>query len=171
MVFLSLWIMPAGLLSAADDEVPREPIHIEADRMESDQKSETVLFNGNVEARQGELLIRADSMTVYYLKNGSGAETDKAAVKTIDKLTASGNVEIVREGWIAKGDQVDFNARSQEVVLTGNTKVWQGNNMVSGDRIVLYLNEGKSVVEKQGQGEEGRVKAFFYPESESQQTK
>ena len=152
--------------SSVDYSPGRVPIHIEADRMESDHQREAVLFAGNVEASQGDLLIRADEMTVFYAKpkeaNGSGAD------KSIDNLHATGNVKIVKKDWAATGDVVEYKADERKVVLTGNTKVYQDNNTVSGDRVVLFLDESKSVVEKQGTDEGGRVKAFFYPEKEQE---
>ena len=160
---------PVKTVSAApaDDSPGRVPIHIEADRMESDHQREAVLFAGNVEASQGDLLIRADEMTVFYAKpkEGDGPGTEKS----IDNLHATGNVKIVKQDWAATGDVVEYKADERKVVLTGNTKVFQDNNTVSGDRVVLFLDEGKSVVEKQGTDEGGRVKAFFYPEKENDQ--
>ena len=53
---------------------------------------------------------------------------------------------------------------------TGNAKAWQGKNMVAGETIILYLDEGKSVVERSK--EEGeRVKALIYPASEPAEPK
>ena len=158
-----------GAAQPADESPERAPIHIEADRMESDQQREAVLFAGNVEASQGELLIRADEMTVYYRKSGEAEKL--AARQSIDSLQATGNVEIIKKDWVATGDLVDYEAEERKVILTGNTKVFQDNNMVSGDRVVLYLDEGKSVVENQGVGEGGRVKAFFYPKKNNDKTK
>jgi lipopolysaccharide export system protein LptA len=138
--------------------------------MESDQKSEAVLFVGNVEARQGELLIQAARMTVYYQKpRAEGSQlTGSEAGRAIEKLLASGSVKIVKQNWVATGDQLEFISGERKIVLTGNTKVWQDNNLVTGDRIVLYLDEGKSVVEKSDAETGERVKAFFYPEAETE---
>jgi lipopolysaccharide export system protein LptA len=145
-----------------------EPIHIEADRMESDQRRETVLFAGKVEATQGNLVIQADEMTVTYRKTAPDAGEPAAAAtgKSVDKLRANGNIKIIKEDWLASGDHLDFETEGRKIVLTGNTKVWQGNNTVTGDQVILYLDEGKSIVEDQGKSSGGRVKAFFYPESE-----
>jgi lipopolysaccharide export system protein LptA len=136
------------------------PIHIEADRMESDQQKNSVLFGGNVEATQGDLVIQADLMTVFYRK------TEQGPGKNIDNLEASGNIRIIKKDWLASGDRVEFETEGRKIILTGNTKVWQNNNMVTGGRVVLYLDEGKSVVEDQNKDSGGRVKAFFYPESD-----
>lgn len=145
------------------------PVHIEADRMESDQKTESVLFVGNVEAKQGDLAIKAERMTVFYQQNQPVAAKTTAAEagRAIDRLTASGEVEIVKQNWTATGDQLEYLSRDRKIILTGNTKVWQDNNLVTGDRIVLYLDEGKSVVERKSNGEGERVKAFFYPDAKT----
>jgi lipopolysaccharide export system protein LptA len=142
------------------------PIHVEADRMESDQQGGAVIFVGNVEARQGEMLITGDRMTVNYQKN----DNSDSQSKNIESLVASGNIKLTRQDWIATGDQLEYRSEERKVVLTGNTKVWQDNNMVSGERVVLYLDEGRSVVEKTDETEKGRVKAFFYPEANKNET-
>ncbi|PIE88826.1 MAG: hypothetical protein CR997_14360 [Acidobacteria bacterium] len=40
----------------------------------------------------------------------------------------------------------DYLERKRKVVLSGNAKVWQDKNMVTGDKIVYYLDEGRSEV-------------------------
>jgi lipopolysaccharide export system protein LptA len=49
------------------------------------------------------------------------------------------------------------------VVLIGNARVWQEDNVVSGDTITIFLSQDRSVV--QG-GKDERVKAVFYPKDE-----
>lgn len=163
----------AEAAKAAKVDLSKEPIHIESDRMESDQKTESVLFVGNVEAHQADLVIKADRMTVFYQK----AQADPAAktnanaaevTKDIDRLTASGDIEIVKLQWTATGDNLEYFSRERKIILTGNTKVWQDNNLVTGERIVLYIDEGKSVVERKSSGEGERVKAFFYPDAKTE---
>jgi len=140
----------------------KEPVRIEADNMVSIQKENSVIFTGKVEARQGALLIHADTMTVYYSSAaGTAPAAGATAGKEIKRIVATGNVEITEKEWVATGDRAEYFADERKVVLTGNTKVWQDNNMVTGERFVMYLDEGKSVVEKAEKG--GRVKAFFYP--------
>ena len=64
---------------------------------------------------------------------------------------------------------MDFNAEKRIVTLFGNAKAWQDQNMVSGEKIVLYLNEGRSIVER-GAVEGERVKAFTDPGSQENKT-
>jgi lipopolysaccharide export system protein LptA len=145
------------------------PIQVEADRMETSQEDGVVLFSGNVQAHQGDLIINADEMTVLYTKaqSQSTASIGTAAdlSQKIDKIIAKGNVKIVQGDWVAVGETMDFNANERIVILAGNSKAWQDQNMVSGEKIVLYLDEKKSVVEKSTREGE-RVKAFIYPSSQ-----
>jgi len=156
---------------AAKVDLSKEPVHIEADRMESDQKTESVLFVGNVEAHQADLAIKADRMTVFYQRAAADSSAPSKAAeasRAIDRLTASGDIEIVKLQWTATGDHLEYISRDRKIILTGNTKVWQDNNLVTGDRIVLYLDEGKSVVDRKSSGEGERVKAFFYPDAKTE---
>ncbi|MFC1837176.1 lipopolysaccharide transport periplasmic protein LptA [Thermodesulfobacteriota bacterium] len=148
------------------------PIQIEADRMETSQEKNTVLFSGHVRANQGDLIINADAMTVLY--SGTGPLQNKQAEipaeglsQQIDTITAKGNVEIVQGEWVATGDTMNFNADERIVILLGNARAWQEQNMVSGEKIILYLDEGRSVVER-GTVEGERVKAFIYPGSQEE---
>ena len=42
------------------------PIHIESNTMTSIEKSNSVVFTGDVDAKQGDVRIRSDEMTVFY---------------------------------------------------------------------------------------------------------
>lgn len=158
-----------GVSGAALAQSVTDPVQIEADRMESTQKQNAVLFTGHVEAKQKDMVIHADKMTVQYRLQEKKKQGLKVESRTISKIFAEGNVEVSKEGWVATGDELEFFAEENKALLTGNTKVWQDNNLVTGDSIILYLDEGKSVVKRSGDKDGGRVKAFFYPGSGGQQ--
>jgi lipopolysaccharide export system protein LptA len=109
-------------------------------------------------------------MTVHYAASDGVQETPTGTPaeglrQKIARITAKDNVEIVQGDWVATGNTLDFNAAKRIAVLAGNAKAWQNQNMVSGRKITLYLNEGRSVVEG-GTVEGERVKAFIYPGTE-----
>jgi lipopolysaccharide export system protein LptA len=158
---LSVGVCPS---SAVDN-----PIYVEADQMSSTAESNTVLFTGNVDAKQGDLRIRSDKMTVYY-DDPETPEEKKVPDTTqrIEKLVCVGNVEITREDWLGTSEQMTYLADSRQVILTGNAKAWQGQNMVTGEKIIYFMDEGRSEVvggtavtagggEKKA-GDKGRVK-------------
>ncbi len=139
----------------------KEPIHIEADRMISQEDKNSVVFLGNVDARQGDLTIRAQEMTVYYAPKG---KKDSGA-NEITKLICRKNVEITQGDWLGTGNRMDYLAKDRKVILSGNAKAWQGPNMVSGKTIVYYLDEKRSIVE-QDKKKSGRVTAVIHPQSD-----
>jgi len=173
---LFTFVLPYLLLTPpAWGETPKTPVKIEADQMLSSQKDNTVFFSGRVEAKQEGLTIHSDEMTVHYTAGPSpakqaSAKADEGSAASpldggIERLLAKGHVEITKEGWVATGNQAEYFSKERKVVLTGETKVWQNNNLITGDTFTLYLDEGKSIVERNSKKGE-RVKAFFYPDAE-----
>jgi len=135
----------APSIGLADDA----PIHIEADKMTSTEKTNSVVFTGEVDAKQGDVRIRTDKMTVYYTakdSKGSKAQKEKKATQQVEKLICVGNVEITRGEWLGTSKQMIYLSKERQVILTDNAKAWQGQNMVSGDKIIYYLDEGRSEV-------------------------
>ena len=147
------------------------PVEIEADRMESRQEEKGVFFAGNVEARQGELILQADEMMVYYVNDappsGNLPQQDDTLKQRIKKLNASGNIRIQNQGWTATGNSMEYYEIERKVILEGDAKVWQKNNLISGQKVIVYLDEGKSIIERGTENGE-RVKAFFYPEKNTE---
>jgi lipopolysaccharide export system protein LptA len=129
-------------LAAAD-----APIQIEADKMSSTEKTNTVLFTGNVDARQQDVRIRSDEMTVYYtaLDNAAG-KTGKKASQQVQKIICNGNVEVSKKEWLGTSKKMIYLAKERQVVLLEDAKAYQGQNMVSGEKIIYYMDEGRSEV-------------------------
>jgi len=157
-------VMPATAAENAD-----QPISIEADRMISQEKDNIVVFLGKVDARQGNLTIRSEEMTVYYSDSKAptagtkpaGAKTDKPTNK-VDKLICKKNVKVNQGDWLGTGDRMDYFASERKVVLQGNAKAWQGQNMVTGKTITYYLDQKRSVVEQDTKSN-SRVRAVIHP--------
>jgi len=126
-------------------EKKEPPVGVEADQMSSTEESNTVLFLGNVDAKQGDLRILSDEMTVYY--HDVATEDENASTEQkIEKLVCVGNVELSSAEWLGTSDQMVFYSDNRKVFLIGNAKAWQGDNMVSGEKIVYYIDEGRSEV-------------------------
>jgi lipopolysaccharide export system protein LptA len=163
LVLLAVIALPA-LRTEAQTAASDAPIHVEADRMVSKQKDNAIVFTGNVDARQGALTIHSDEMTVYHKNQPTAANAGQEGPQKIEKLYAVGNVKIVQEELVATGNSMEYFAADRKVLLTGDTKVWQDNNLVTGEKILLDLNAGTTVVEPDSKSG-GRVKAFFNPEN------
>jgi len=133
-----------------------QPLRISSQALEADNKNMVIVFTGNVVAKQGELTIHADKAQVFYEKKEGGNE--------IREIVALGNVKIYEGDRLATGNKAVLDNREQKIVLTEQPKVWQGKDMVSGERITVFLNEDKSIVEG---GPDRRVEVILYPKSES----
>ena len=132
------------------------PVTVDADQLENLQKEGLVVFTGNVVASQDSSTQYADRMEVYLDDKGN----------RIVRTVSTGNVRIItkdcRTGTAKRAEYYDA---EQRVVLIGNARVWRDDNVVTGERITIYLAEDRSVVEG---GQQERVKAVFYPKSQDE---
>jgi lipopolysaccharide export system protein LptA len=129
---------------------------VDADQLENLQKEGLVVFTGNVVATQNGSTQYADRMEVYLDAKGEG----------ILRTISTGNVKIVtKDCKIGTARRAEYYDAEQRVVLVGNARVWQDDNVVTGERITIYLAEDRSVVEA---GKQERVKAVFYPRNQDQ---
>ncbi|MDR3630350.1 MAG: lipopolysaccharide transport periplasmic protein LptA [Desulfocapsaceae bacterium] len=123
------------------------PIQVEANRMLSVEKNNTVQFSGDVDARQGNVRIRCDEMTVYYSQAEKITGPAENKSQQVEKLTCDGNVEVSKDDWLGSSQNMVYLKKVRQVILTGRAKAWQGQNMVSGDKIIYYIDQGRSEVE------------------------
>jgi lipopolysaccharide export system protein LptA len=144
-------------LSAAEEP----PIQIEANHMLSVEKSNSVQFSGDVDAKQGNVRIRCDEMVVYYTQAEKITSNAEKKSQQVDKLTCDGNVEVTKDDWLGSSQKMLYVKKVRQVILTGKAKAWQGQNMVTGDKIVYYLDQGRSEVVG------GRPEATLNPSSEN----
>jgi lipopolysaccharide export system protein LptA len=78
---------------------------------------------------------------------GEGPSTAKQRIK---EIIAEGNVDITSSDRHATSKKAVFNETLRTVVLTGDAHVQQLGNWVTGERVTVYLDENRSVVEGGG---------------------
>ncbi len=135
-----------------------QPIDIISDRVETYSKENLIIFKGNVMARQKDFVIYADSIEAVIIEDGKG----------IEKVIAGGNVKIQQGVRVASCQKAIFYNLDQKVILTGNPRVWEGNNVVSGDEIIFDIEKNRIEV-KGGSGQRGKAK--IYPGEEMEKLK
>jgi lipopolysaccharide export system protein LptA len=149
----------------------KEPIKIDADRLDVFDKEGRAVFTGNVVAVQGDSTMNCTLMTVFYEQNRDQAGgksvmpttqgTDDTSIKKID---CKGPVTIVSKTQVATGNDATFDRQANKIYLIGNAALSDGPNVTRGERVVYDLNTGVANVEtKPG----GRVRALFVPGSSS----
>lgn len=147
--------LPSPRQGAARAPVDRgQPVTVDADRMERFGKESLIVFSGTVVARQNNSVQYAERMEVYLDEKGD----------RILRTVSTGGVRIItRDCRTGTARRAEYFELEQRVVLIGNARVWQDDNVVTGDTITIFLSQDRSVV--QG-GKQERVKAIFYPRDE-----
>ena len=139
-------------------ERSKSPIVIDADRMEAIKKDGLVIFTGNVVAKQDNSTQTADRMEVYLDDKG----------ERVVRIVSTGNVKIVTEDCrTGTARRAEYYDDEQRLLLIGDAKVWQEENVVTGDEIEIFLAEDRSTVKG---GPRDRVKSVFYPKREESAT-
>ncbi len=147
--------LAAHVVHAAPDPhrgTPNLPITIKSNDLAADNKGKTAVFSGKVVAKQGDVTIFCDRMTVYYGKNQGD----------VDKIEADGNVRIVQENRTGVAAHALYESRQGRITLTGgNPKIMQGADTVSGETITYFIDDERSSVSG------GRVEAVIHPKSKN----
>jgi len=147
---------PVSPMSKPVGDDKNTPVIVDADQLENMQKEGLIVFTGHVVATQNNSTQYADRMEVYLDAKG----------ENIVRTVSTGNVRIItKDCRVGTGLRSEYYDAEQRVLLIGNARVWRDDNVVTGDRITMYLAEDRSVVEG---GKQERVKAVFYPKSQDQ---
>ena len=135
-----------------------QPFDITSDRVETYSKENLIVFKGNVMARQKDIVIHADALEALVIEGGKG----------IERVVADGNVKIQQGLRVANCQKAIFYNRDQKMVLTGEPRIVDGDNTVSGDEIIFDIEKNR--VEVKG-GQSGRGKAKVQPGGEIEKLK
>ena len=137
----------------------------------------TAIFDGSVVLTRGPLVVHSDHMVVTFNANGSSAESPTASGATrpaaglfgnppasrgreatptvsdrsIRMLEATGRVKIEKEDGRATCRKAIYYDAEKKIVLTGDPVAWQKGTRVSGKRIMMFLDEDRSIVEGDSQ--------------------
>lgn len=136
-----------------------QPVTVDSDKMERFGKEGLVIFTGNVIARQDNSVQYADRMEVYMDEKGD----------RILRTVSTGNIRIItKDCRTGTARRAEYHELEQRVVLMGGARVWQDDNVVSGETITIYLSQDRSVVQA---GTQERVKAVFFPKDQKDKDK
>ena len=170
-------LLAAGILTSANAQSigafsgfksgNKSPIQIEADRLEVIDKKAMAIFQGNVKVVQGESVLKADKLKVFYNKGPKGKKATQG--NSIKKLEVSGTVYIRSENNEATSDHGSFNMITEDVELVGNVVLTQGKNIMTGCQLQANLKTGiAKMISNCGRitgKNTGRVKMLFEPGS------
>lgn len=141
-----------------------DPIQIEADKLEIVDDENTALLTGNVSVVQGQTLMQATRIKVFYARKGEGSKT-KSGIRRIE---ASGKVAVRSGENKVSANKATINMISETVLMTGNVVVSQTGNVLSACKITVNLKTNVSEVtpcKTSSGGNAGRVKILLTPKN------
>jgi len=134
---------PFGALNTTN----RGPINIQSDSLALDYKRNEVLFSGHVHATQADGALTSNTLDVKYGKD----------FHQVQNMAATGNVRISQGVRWCTSDRAVMNQPQHTVVLSGSPVCHDASDQITGTRITVHLDTGKSDVEG--------AKAVIFPQT------
>lgn len=181
MVWCHVWLLVvAAALNcgawqaiAAENEKPADRVYVTSTHLLADSAGRWAEFSGEVRAEQGTTVILAERLKVFYAssekaQSSAGADAKQAmGGGSIERIEANGQVKIIFDQRLAEADKAVYTTADRILVLTGQpARLTEGENTVSGGRIVFERNKNQITVEKP---DKGRVEAVFFTKDQGLQ--
>ena len=119
------------------------PVSFAADRIELQDWQNRVVLSGNVDITQAGLRVRSARTLVNYSDAGRLA---------IQRLTATGGVQVTRADEAASGDVAVYDFNRRIITMAGNVRLRRGSDTLNGGRLVIDLRTGVSSVDGRASG-------------------
>jgi lipopolysaccharide export system protein LptA len=152
----------------------KEPISIDADKLDYFDKEQKAIYTGNVVAVQGDSRLTCAKLVIFLAKTepqGAAAAAPPPAAdggvgaggNQVKHMDATGPVTMVSKTQVATGDRGSYDKEQNKVWLFGNVTLSDSGNVTKGDKLTYDLTTGEAVVEVDKTS--GRVHGQFIPGS------
>lgn len=138
----------------------KQPINIEAAKLDYFDKEQKLIYTGNVLAVQGESKLKCSVLVIYLPPKGEGQSGTPSSSSQVQRMEAAGPVTMVSKDQVGTGNSGVYDKASDTVVLSGNVTLSQGPNVTLGDKLVYELKTGQAKVTG------ARVRSMFQPNNE-----
>ena len=122
---------------AAGATARQAPLDIKADRMELDQPRGTVVFEGAVRAAQPGFVLRCVRLRARIGEDGA-----------LSSLVAEGPLEVTVGEYVARAGRATYDPETGVLELTGEPEVLRGVDRLRGERVRVWPDAGRVVVEQ-----------------------
>jgi len=156
------WILLSCALAPMVAALPddrEQPIYVQSDLAERDDRRGITTYTGDVEIDQGSLQIKADIVKIH---------TEDDEVSRIIAVGKPANMhqqpELDRAVVHARGNTITYDVIEEILILTGDAEVDQDGTIVKGDSISYFIREQrvKALSENDPQGKK-RVQMVIPP--------
>jgi lipopolysaccharide export system protein LptA len=128
-----------------------EPISVDAARCEAFQREDRVVCTGDVMVAQGPALLTADRMTIHFYPG----------TQDFRLIEGEGALRYASGEDAISGAAGTFDADTSTITVTGSVVVVQGEQVITGDRLI-YNTETGALSFSAAEG--GRVRGLFVPQ-------
>ena len=128
------------------DEKKGQTVRVEAQRLSLDKSAKLARFVDGVVVRRGDATVRSPRMDARYDDQGE-----------LTRLELRGGVDLRQGDRRATGRSADYDAQGKSLVLTGDPRLYDRGDVLSGDRIDLALDSHEVKV--------AHVRARLHPEA------
>ena len=151
-------VLEEAFSAAHAQEASEETLDLSAERMEWDAQKEVSVYHGNVHAKQGEMILLADRLTVH-------TENDRVHV-----LHAEGNArwtQVLDSGkpLHASAGSIYYQLRRRKATLKRNVNLHVGELQFTGEEVVYLLDEER-VQTPVAQEPSDRIRIRLKPDSD-----
>lgn len=154
---IALLLPPLAAFALTADK--NQPVNVEADSVQIDDKKGVSIYKGNVVITQGSLRLDADTVTIYNPNKG------------LDKIVAEGGPAHFKqrpdnkdEDTRAQAARIEYHAADEKILLLNNAHIWQDKNEFSGDKIEYDTKQNLVSASKSATGS-GRVQVTIQPKT------
>lgn len=145
-IFIFITVTVATVAIAADI-----PVKVQSASMKYFGDEFRSSFIGNVVATSAEYTLTADQADVYFSKDNK-----------ITAVRSKGNVSFKSSDILAVSNEAELDQRKKTIVLKGQVKVWQKDNYLEGESVVLSYDTKEISIDK---GDSEKVTIIFNPDS------
>jgi lipopolysaccharide export system protein LptA len=145
------------------------PIAIEADSAEQDEKKGVTIYRGNVSITQGDLMIKADTVTIQSTVNKTLPDS-VTPTRNISNIIANGKPARFTQRLAnepkpinAQGNTIRYAIAEGIILLEDNASIDQMGSKVTGEKIEYFINEDRVKAQADPNDKSTRVHTIINP--------
>jgi lipopolysaccharide export system protein LptA len=158
LALLAICVIVRGESEAKPETNAPVKTTITSERMTVKNKERQAVFEGEVVLTRGSLVVRSDVMVVFYRpdqhatpapapRGPGGVEQAQDSNLAVSRIEAMGRVQIEKEDGRATCRKAVYYQDQQKIILTGDPVAWQRGSRVTGQEIIMLLDQDRTIVE------------------------
>ncbi len=143
-------VLGAGSANAQLNTGSDAPIDITGEQFEAFRDRDYVVWTGDVQVVQGEAILTAPKLTIFGVESGN-----------LQRINAEGGIRYTNGAEAISSRDAVYSAEDETVIFTGDVVVVQGEQVLTGGRLVYYTQTGQLNFTSAG---DDRVRGIFITE-------